>query len=252
MSRGNHRASPRRRRALQLCVLPVAIVLLSLVAGGVASGAKPKTAPHLHVTAGKIVSTYVAAKSESGHIARSDPSLIGRKDSTRVNVMIKYDYDASASYTGDVAGLAATSPRVTGKSLAQNAGAVQKYDKYTAGLTQKISSAAVKAAPGLKVGRSFGTVYGGVAASVPANQIGALLKTTGVVAVQKDALNKPLDDNTSFIGATNVWPSLGGAANAGSNVVFGDIDTRRVAREPDALADGRVRPGRGPQGLPVR
>jgi Subtilase family/PA domain/Fibronectin type-III domain len=225
VSRGNHRASPRRRRALKLCVLPVAIVLLSLVAGGVASGAKPKVTPHLHVTAGKLVSTYVAAKSESGHIARSDPSLIGRTDSTRVNVMIKYDFDASASYTGGVAGLPATSPRVTGKSLAQNAGAVQKYDKYTAGVTQKVSSAASKAAPGLKVGRSFGTVYGGVAASVPANQIGALLKTPGVVAVQKDALNKPLDDNTSFIGATNVWPSLGGAANAGSNVVFGDIDT---------------------------
>ena len=46
-----------------------------------------------------------------------------------------------------------------------------------------------------------------------------------MLAVQKDTLNHPLDDNTSFIGATNVWPTLGGQDNAGSNVVVGVIDT---------------------------
>ena len=35
-----------------------------------------------------------------------------------VNVMIKYDVDAIASYTGSVKGLAATSPSATGKSAA--------------------------------------------------------------------------------------------------------------------------------------
>ena len=43
--------------------------------------------------------------------------------------------------------------------------------------------------------------------------------------MQKDTLNQPQDDNTSFLGATNVWPTLGGQDNAGSNVVVGVIDT---------------------------
>ena len=60
---------------------------------------------------------------------------------------------------------------------------------------------------------------------MPANKIAKLLAVPGVVAVQKDTLNQPLDDNTSFLGATNVWPTLGGQDNAGSNVVVGVIDT---------------------------
>ena len=60
---------------------------------------------------------------------------------------------------------------------------------------------------------------------MPANKIGKLLAVPGVLAVQKDTLNQPHDDNTSFLGATNVWPTLGGQDNAGSNVVVGVIDT---------------------------
>ncbi len=81
------------------------------------------------------------------------------------------------------------------------------------------------AAPSAQVTQTFQTVYGGVTAQVPANSIGALLRVPGVAAVQRDTLNQPLDDNTSFIGATTVWPTLGGSTLAGSNVVVGVIDT---------------------------
>ena len=57
--------------------------------------------------------------------------------------------------------------------------------------------------------------------------------------MQKDTLNQPLDDNTSFIGATSVWPTLGGSANAGSNVIVGDIDTG-VWPEHPMLAPGSL------------
>ena len=60
---------------------------------------------------------------------------------------------------------------------------------------------------------------------MPANKISRLLAIPGVVAIQKDTLSQPQDDNTSFLGATNVWPTLGGQDNAGSNVVVGVIDT---------------------------
>jgi hypothetical protein len=203
---------------------------------GAVSGADPTKFTATPLTP---VSSYSGAKSTSGAIAKSDPKLLGRHDATPVNVIIKYDFDASATYAGGLKGLAATSPRATGKSLKANAAAVKAYDAYTAGLTKDITARARKAAPSLKVNQSYGTAYGGVSARVPANQIAALLKVPGVVAVQSDTLNQPLDDNTTFIGATAVWPSLGGSATAGSNTIFGDIDTG-VWPEHPMLAPGSL------------
>jgi subtilisin family serine protease len=207
--------------------IAVALATLCLLAGqtifaGVVSGADPSKFTASPLTPD---STYVGAKSASGSIAKSDPALLGRHDAKIVNVIIKYDFDATASYTGGIAGLAATSPRTTGKSLKANAAAVRAYDAYTASLAKDITARAEKAVPALKVHDTYGTAFGGVAAQIPANKIAALLKVDGIVAVQSDTLEQPQDDNTTFIGATAVWPSLGGQDNAGSNVVVGVIDT---------------------------
>ena len=51
---------------------------------------------------------------------------------------------------------------------------------------------------------------------------------------RRDTLNQPLDDNTSFIGATNVWPTLGGQDNAGSNTVIRRDRHGHLARASDA------------------
>ena len=221
--------------------IAVALATLCLLAGqlvfaGAASGADPSRFTATPLTPD---STYVGAKSTSGAIARSDPALLGRTDSTPLNVVIKYDYDVAASYTGGVAGLAATSPRVTGKSLEDNAEAVRAYDAYAVNLSGEITARAQEAVPDLAVRSAYTSAYGGVEASVPANQIAALLTTDGVVAVQQDKLEQPLDDNTAFIGATAVWPSLGGSANAGSNVIVGVIDTG-VWPEHPMLAPGSL------------
>ena len=79
--------------------------------------------------------------------------------------------------------------------------------------------------PEAQIGSDYQTAYGGVAATIPANSVGELLNVPGVAAVQQDALDQPQDDNTSFIGATTVWPSLGGSAHAGNNTTIGVIDT---------------------------
>ena len=205
----------------------VAVAVLCLLAGqlifaSVASGVDPSRFTATPLTPD---TTFVGAKSASGAIAKSDPALLGRTDSTPVNVMIKYDYDAASSYAGGLAGLAATSPRTTGKAFTANPAALKAYNAYTSALSKNISARAQKAVTGLKIRSTFQTAYGGVEATLPANKIGDLLKTDGVVAVQRDTLEQPLDDNTSFIGATAVWPSLGGQVNAGTNVIIGDIDT---------------------------
>jgi hypothetical protein len=138
-----------------------------------------------------------------------------------------------------VAGLAATSPSVTGKKLKDNKAPVQAYEQYAKGVSDKISDSIKAAVPSANIASAYTTVYGGVAAKVPANSIADLLKVAGVTAVQQDNLNHKLDDNTAFIGATAVWPSLGGSSKAGANVIVGVIDTGVWARAPNVVADGR-------------
>ena len=113
-------------------------------------------------------------------LAKTDPSLLGRTDSAPVNVMVKYDFDATASYPGGVAGLAATSPRKTGKSLKDNKAAVAAYEQYTTGLADKIDAAAIQqAVPDIEIRTSYQTVYGGVRRRCPRTRSAALLRRAG-------------------------------------------------------------------------
>jgi subtilisin family serine protease len=217
--------------------------VLSLVAGSLAvtaiiaaSTAGAGAGPRFQAAPLTPDSTFSASKSATGRTARTDASLLGRTDSAPVNVMIKYDFDPTASYRGGVNGLAATSPSATGRSLKANAAAVAAYNRYAASKAAAISTRVERAVKGAVIRQTFRTAYGGVAARVPANQISALLAIPGVSAVQRDTLEQPLDDNTSFIGATNVWVSQGGSAKAGSNVIVGVIDTG-VWPEHPMLAD---------------
>jgi subtilisin family serine protease len=226
-----------RRLALLLGAAPI---ILAAVAGAAAQTAPTPTGANLHavVTGLSEASAYSGPKSASGQIAQTDPSLLHQQGTDLVPVMIKYDFDATASYGGGVAGLAPTSPAVTGKPLADNGAAVAAYDQHIEAVAGSISGAVTQAVPEAKIGRTFTTVYGGVEAQVPAGKIADLLHVPGVAAVQKDALEQPLDDNTSFIGATNVWPSLGGSSTAGSNVVVGVIDTGVWPENPMLSATG--------------
>jgi len=236
----------RRRRAVYLVAATLAVGVLSFAGSGVASG----SGHQLSVTGAKLTpaSTYAVGKSSSGYVAKTDQSLLGQTNSKLVNVVIKYAFTPTASYTGKIRGLKATSPRVTHKSLRKNARAVKAYQAFAAKKVTTINAAVRQAVPAIKLGSRFTIAYGGVAARVPANKIEALLGVKGVVAVQKDALNQPLDDNTSFIGATNVWPSLGGSAHAGNNVVIGVIDTGVWPEHPMLSPAGVPAPAGGIKG----
>src|SRR5215831_2473031 len=137
----------------------VAVLLASLL--GIAPAAE---AAQLTATPLTPDSTYSRPKSSSGALAQTDPALLGRTDSTPVNVLIKYDFDATASYTGNVSGLAATSPSVTGKKLKDNKGPVSAYQQYASDVTNKINAAVKAAVPDATIGNAYTSVYGGVAA----------------------------------------------------------------------------------------
>ena len=233
----------RRKRLPVVAGLVLVVGLISFSAVGSAAGTDGFTASALTPD-----STFTASKSDSGQLAQTDPSLLNRHDATPVAVMIKYDYDATASYTGGVDGLAATSPAVTGQPIDQGSAAITAYDNYAAARANTISAAVEQAVPAANVGDAVNTVYGGVPAVVPANSVDTLLQVPGVAAVQKDSLNQPLDDNTSFIGATTVWPSLGGSATAGSNVVVGVLDTGVWPEHPMLSPAGISAPAGGLKG----
>jgi subtilisin family serine protease len=185
-----------------------------------------------------------ADKSRSGQLAQTDPGLLGRTDRERINVLVKFDYDPVASYAGDTAGLAATSPEVTGKSLKANARAVQAYLAHIEKKEQRISSDIQAGVAGVEIRDSFRVAYGGVAMSLPANQVGNLLKIDGVAAVQRDDLRQPQTDATpEFLGAPDVWAQLGGQPTAGEGVIVGVLDTGIWPEHPSWEDPGIDHPG---------
>ncbi len=191
--------------------------------------------------------TIETAKSTSGRLAKSDPALLARTDANPVNVMVKVDVDAVAGYEGGVKGLAATSPGKTGKKLKQNSRAVSAYSAYATKVVDKAGQDIASKVKGAQPGLSYVTAYGGLSVRLPANQVKDLLEVPGVVAVQADTLEQPQTDATpTYIGATAVWPSLGGSTKAGQGVIVGVLDTGIWPEHPSFKDNGINRPAGGP------
>jgi len=230
----------------RFAALVAACTLVMALLPGAGQTALAEDPPQFTATPLTPDSTFSSAKSPTGKIAQTDPALLGRTDSSLINVMIKYDYDATASYAGGVAGLEATSPSVTGKKLKNNKTAVDAYETHAKQVSSQISSAITARVPSAAINQEYITAYGGVSAQVPANSVADLLKVDGVAAVQSDSLEQPLSDATEFIGATGVWPSLGGQDNAASNVVVGVIDTGIWPEHPSFVDHDLPPPPGGP------
>lgn len=231
--------SPRAWFRAGLAVLVVSSV--TLTTAGAASAAPAFTAERLAPT-----TRFDTAKAPTSRLAETDRTLLGRTDSALVDVVVKLDYDPVATYDGSVSGYPATSPAVTGKALT-GAGAEKKYERYVATEENAFVSALRSRVPAARPGTRLRTVYGGVAVRVPANKVADLLAVDGVVAVQKDEVREPQTDaSAEFIGATSVYPRLGGTANAGAGVIIGVLDTGAWP-EHDSFADrGNLKPPPGP------
>ncbi len=243
-------ADSRFRRVVLVLVLALS---LSVGASGTATGEPPDPrAAGFTATPLQPSETISVAKSASGRIARTDPSLLGAKGSAPVNVLIKYDFDSPGSYTGGVDGLAPTSPRRTGKKLKENKAPVAAYSNYIRRFATRTTDRLKSSVPGVAVRQTLTGAYGGVAARVPESSIASILDVEGVVAVQKDALRQPTAaDEEIWTGATKVWPSLGGQGKAGDGVIVGVLDTGIWPEHPSFADPGDLapaEPGPGPGG----
>ena len=221
---GSRRGS-RRRRALLVSVLAVALV--GLVGASSPAGAQEAPPPGLTLGEQLTGTTIQGAKSTSGRLAETDPALLGLDSSDPVPVVVKLDYDALASYTGDIAGLPATSPQVTGEDLDLTTPDAERYEGYIEGVETEFLDALAAEVPSAVAGDPLRVVYGGLPVEVPGDQIDTLLTLPGVAAVQPDVPEQPTTDSSpAFIGAPTLYDQLGAtAADAGEGTVVGILDT---------------------------
>src|SRR5262245_9343930 len=128
-----------RAMSRRLAAPIVSVLALPLFVGPAAPAqAKPASAA-TSPTAMAPVARPMSGKSLSSRLARTDETLLNRRDSAPVRVMVKLDYDPVATYRGGVAGLAPTSPAVTGEPL--NGGAAERrYETYLSGREQRFAS----------------------------------------------------------------------------------------------------------------
>ena len=153
-----------RRRASFTVVGTVAFALAVLAAPS-GAGAAPTQAgqPKLTATPLTPVSRVQGAKSVSGQLAKTDKSLLGQRSTAPVHVVVKLDYDSLAAYGGQIKGLPATSPSVTGKALNLRSDAARRYQGYVQGVEQRFLGALRVRVPAARAGTRLRTAYGGVA-----------------------------------------------------------------------------------------
>src|SRR5882757_3382578 len=91
------------RAAAAVVLVPATMVALSASPGNAAAASK-FTGTTISPT-----SKLTGAKSPTSRLAQTDPALLNRTDSAAVQVVVKLNQDALATYSGGLAGLAATS-----------------------------------------------------------------------------------------------------------------------------------------------
>jgi subtilisin family serine protease len=230
--------SVRSRAILAGLVAPLIVLGLSTTSGG----AQTPNAAERAFTATPLAPTerITGHKAPTSALAQTDPELLARDDAEPVNVMIKLDYDSVATYGGGVAGYEATSPLTTGEPIDGDA-AEAAYEGYVAAEEAAFVTALDASVPGAEVGTRLRTVYGGVAAVIPANAVETVLAIDGVVAVQNDAPNQLLTDSSpEFVNAPPVYDHLGTTANAGQGVIYGNLDTGVWPEHPSFADQGNL------------
>ena len=226
-----------RRKAVRLLVVAVAATAVAIPS---VADAGTRATGNLSATALAPSDVITTVKSTSGRMAQTDPALLGRTDATPVHVVVKLDYDATASYTGDIAGLAATSPKVTGKKLSGKSPAEKAYANYTGKMDADFRSQLAATAPSAKAGQSLqtrvrrrrrtGAGQPGLQGPLrsPASRPSSPTRSTSAAAPTRERrVHRCADDL-----ATDRWPEH----LAGKGVIFGDLDTGIWPEHP-MLAD---------------
>jgi len=244
----HRRTSVRIAATLSAVALAITTVATSSTT---ATGADPRPEPASKFsqapTQVKLLDTVEADKAPMSRLARTSPGLSRITSAKRIPVLIKYDYDSVASYSGTVRGFRATSPSVTGRKLTARRVSTARYLRYVKVRERSITARVRAAAPATRITHRYRVVYGGVAAVVSGNKVRQILRVPGVVAVQRDALNHPQTDSSgAFIGTPAAYDALHTTRNAGAGLLLGNLDTGVWPEHPSFADQGNLPRYRGP------
>ncbi len=204
------------------------LAVAALVLGGSLAAAGPAQAVGTSSTHGLRLAQAQPGQNGATIVAALAAAKATKDKNGRAHLIIKLRDKSLASYTGGVAGLAATSPQVThAKRLDVTSASSRQYLSYFSGRVSSFQSRVQHSVPSVRFGTRLATVVGGVAVSVPVADAAKLAADPQVEAVYPDTLNHPdaVDRSPGFIGAPSAWNRLGGPENAGENVIVGVLDT---------------------------
>lgn len=219
-----------------------ALAAVSWIAGGLPPAATATPAPTGDLAATALpLSERLEAEAPSSSLAQTDEDLVARTDAEPVGVLVKLDHDSAAAYDGGVGGLSATSPGVTGRQLTGRSPAELAYAAHQQQREDAVLAELLVKVPSARVGARLRTVYGGIAATIPASAVETVLAIDGVAAVQPDELRQPLTDSSpEFINAPPVYAQLGGAPDAGAGVIYGNLDSGVWPEHPSFADTGAL------------
>jgi hypothetical protein len=161
-------------------------------------------------------------------------------DEAMASVIVKFEADSVAAYKGDIPGLAATNPQVTGATrLDFKSEAARAYERHLISKEQEFEANLGQSIPNARITHRFRKVVGGVAMTVPRQYVKDLSLLPGVQAVYEDeAVPLSTDRSPAFIGAPTLWGQVGGQGRAGEGVIVGMIDTGAWPEHPSLADDG--------------
>jgi subtilisin family serine protease len=231
-----HRSNRHTRRRAVL----VSAIVGSLLVAGTASAAPQVADP----AALRAVGPALEPTGQfPGTFLKGDPNSV---EST--SVVIKLDTQSVLSYTGGVAGLAATSPSVTGGEFDPNAPAVVAYRAYVNRRIDESVASLRSLVPDAEVVYRYDLVLAAFSARVPVASLDRLARVANVRAVLPDEVQQ-LDTYSTpdFIGAPSTWSQVGGQDLAGQGVVVGILDSGIWPEHPSFADNPSVAGGSYPE-----
>ena len=189
--------------------------------------------------------TEAPAKAGAVNQYTASRQVIGETDptSTEPAVYIVQLADAPlATYKGGLVGLAATSPAVTGASrLNVRTAASVAYRSYLSDKQAQFLKAAQQTLDqSVDVLYQYDVVFNGLAVELTPRQAARLLKTDGVVSIQRDYWRyAATSDSLDFLGVPDVWAGGGGLPGTkGDGIIVGVVDSGIWPEHPSFADDG--------------
>ncbi|MGA7270482.1 MAG: S8 family serine peptidase, partial [Acidimicrobiia bacterium] len=170
-----------------------------------------------------VLSTALALAVPVGAVEKGTPPT--GSASNHGYVLVTLPSPPAAAYEGGISGLARTRPE-RGHKLDLNSPAVAAYRRHLSAEQAAFIDELGRKAPGVEVVRRYSLVFNGLALKLNGHSINEVARVSGSSHLDYSSLYKPtMDVSPALIGADQVWPLLGGQADAGEGIKVGIIDS---------------------------